>query len=237
MTYTFTRDDGQMRVNQFGMPNILHIAALPNDPEIGWQELLFWWVPIDDLCHIQFSIHRVPVAGEAAAHVRARRQTRRAQIDIAHQEVCDMVLSGRARVQDFDINRIDLVRLQDDVAQLGQGVVADRSRENLGRADVGITAIRRLWRREMGNLTAGLPLKAWKKSEAIKVRAWKIAGNLAQVTGEEAANTNASPDIVDVRPFVEIEQQLRALHARPHLPVSPVADSQGETCEIGPSRG
>jgi 5,5'-dehydrodivanillate O-demethylase len=235
VTYTFTRDDGQMRINQFGMPNILHIAALPNDPEIGWQESLFWWVPIDDLCHIQFSIHRVPVAGEAAGRVRARRQERRAQIDIAHQDACDMVLAGRARVQDFDVNRIDLVRLQDDVAQLGQGVVADRSRENLGRADVGITAIRRLWRREMGNLSTGLPLKAWKKSEAIKVRAWKIGGNLAQVTGEEVANTsNAIPDIVDVRPFVEIEQQLRALHAWPHLPV---ADSEGETCEIGPSRG
>jgi phenylpropionate dioxygenase-like ring-hydroxylating dioxygenase large terminal subunit len=48
VTYTFTRDDGQKRVNQFGMPNMLHIAALPNDPEIGWQESLFWWVPIDD---------------------------------------------------------------------------------------------------------------------------------------------------------------------------------------------
>jgi 5,5'-dehydrodivanillate O-demethylase oxygenase subunit len=225
VTYTFTRDDGQKRVNQFGMPNILHIAALPNDPEIGWQESLFWWVPIDDLSHIQFSIHRVPVTGEAAARVHARRQARRARIDIAHQDACDTVLSGRARVDDFDVNRVDLVRLQDDVAQLGQGIVADRSQENLGRADVGITAIRRLWRRELGNLAAGRPLKAWQKSEAIKVRAWKIAGNLAQVTGENAADASkASPDIVDVRPFVEIEQQLRALHSSPHLPPRAIAE-------------
>lgn len=216
VTYTFTREDGQKRVNQFGMPNILHIAALPNDPEIGWQESLFWWVPIDDLSHVQFSIHRVPVASEAAARVHARRQARRKEIDIAHQDACDMVLSGRARIEDFDAGRVDLVRLQDDVAQLGQGIVADRGAENLGRADVGITAIRRVWRREMGNLAAGRPLKAWQKSEAIKVRAWKIAGNLAQVTGENAVDTsNARPDIVDVRPFVEIEQQLRALHASP----------------------
>ena len=225
VTYTFTRDDGQKRVNQFGMPNILHIAALPNDAEIGWQESLFWWVPIDDVSHIQFSIHRVPVAGDAAARVHARRQARRKQIDIAHQDACDLVLSGRARVDDFDANHVDLVRLQDDVAQLGQGVVADRAAENLGRADVGITAIRRLWRREMANLAAGRPLKAWQKSEAIKVRAWKIAGNLAQVTGEDAADaSNAAPDIVDVRPFVEIEQQLRALHSSPHLPPRAIAE-------------
>jgi 5,5'-dehydrodivanillate O-demethylase oxygenase subunit len=214
VTYTFTRDDGQQRVNQFGMPNILHIAALPNDPEIGWQESLFWWVPIDDASHMQFGIHRIPATGETAARVQARRQARRSQIDIAHQDACEMVLSGRARMDDFDVNRVDLVRLQDDVAQLGQGVVADRNREMLGRADVGVTAIRRLWRRELSRLADGKPLTSWRKSEAIKVRAWKIAGNLAQVAGKDDTQAEAAtPEIVDVRPHVEIEQQMRALHA------------------------
>jgi 5,5'-dehydrodivanillate O-demethylase oxygenase subunit len=216
VTYTFTRDDGQKRVNQFGMPNILHIAALPNDPEIGWQESLFWWVPIDDLSHIQFSIHRIPASGETVARVHARRQTRRSQIDIAHQDACNMILNGQACVDDFDVNRVDVVRLQDDVAQLGQGAIADRSQENLGRADVGVTAIRRLWRRELTNLASNLPLKAWKKTGAIRVRAWQIADNLARVTDEYGADFGeARPDIVDVRPFVEIEQQLRALRCSP----------------------
>jgi phenylpropionate dioxygenase-like ring-hydroxylating dioxygenase large terminal subunit len=66
VTYTFTRDDGEKRIHQFGMPNVLHITALPTDPEIGWQESLFWWVPIDDTSHVQFSIHRVPATGETA---------------------------------------------------------------------------------------------------------------------------------------------------------------------------
>src|SRR5437764_4408604 len=90
VTYTFTRDDGKARIQQFGMPNIFYMTALPNDPEIGWQESLFWWVPIDDDKHMQFSIHRVPVTGEAAAHVRARREARRSCIDIAHQDACDL---------------------------------------------------------------------------------------------------------------------------------------------------
>src|SRR5262245_20079273 len=47
--YTFRRaKDGKQRVNLFGMPNVFHMYALPNDPEISWQESLFWWVPIDD---------------------------------------------------------------------------------------------------------------------------------------------------------------------------------------------
>ena len=64
--YTATRANGEMRINQFGMPNIFHMNALPTDPEIGWQESLFWWVPIDDATHVQFSIHRLPITGEAA---------------------------------------------------------------------------------------------------------------------------------------------------------------------------
>ena len=127
-----------------------------------------------------------------------------------------MILSGRSRMDDFDPDRVDLVRLQDDVAQLGQGVVADRSQEHLGRADVGVTAVRRLWRREMASLASGRPLKAWTKSAAIKVRAWSIPGNLARVAGDRESNAGeAKADIVDVRPFVEIEMQMKALHYSP----------------------
>jgi 5,5'-dehydrodivanillate O-demethylase len=216
VTYTFTRDDGEKRIHQFGMPNVLHITALPTDPEIGWQESLFWWVPVDDASHMQFSIHRIPATGAVAAGVHARRQARRSRIDIAHQDACDVILSGRSRVEDFDPDRVDLVRLQDDVAQLGQGVVADRSREHLGRADVGVTAIRRLWRRELADLASGRPLKAWRKTEAIKVRAWNIPGNLTHVMGDGKAGAGEAPaEIVDVRPFIEIEMQMRALHYSP----------------------
>jgi 5,5'-dehydrodivanillate O-demethylase len=215
VTYTFTRDDGEKRIHQFGMPNVLYITALPTDPEIGWQESLFWWVPIDDASHIQFSIHRIPATSETAARLHARRQARRSSIDIAHQDACDMILSGRSRIDDFDPNRVDLVRLQDDVAQLGQGVVADRSQEHLGRADVGVTAVRRLWRREMTNLAEGRPLKAWTRSETTQVRAWAISGNLARVSGERPPEAvDAKADVVDVRPFVEVDKQLGALHGR-----------------------
>ena len=65
-------------------------------------------------------------------------------------------------VEDVDRTRVDLVRLQDDVAQVGQGVVADRSRERLGRADAGIIAIRRVWTRELRALAEGRPLKQWR---------------------------------------------------------------------------
>lgn len=172
VTYIAQREDGALRINQLGMPNIFHMNALPTDLEIGWQESLFWWVPIDDEQHMQFSVHRVPVTGEAAERFRQRRAERRARLDLDHEQVCEQILSGDLSLADIDTSRVDLVRLQDDIAQIGQGRLADRSHEHLGRADAGVIAIRKVWLRELRALAAGRPLKNWQKPVGLVPRAW-----------------------------------------------------------------
>jgi 5,5'-dehydrodivanillate O-demethylase len=203
VAYTFTRDDGALRIQQFGMPNVFYMMALPNDPDIGWQESLFWWVPIDDGRHMQFSLHRVPATGEAAKRIKDRRQARRSRIDQAHQEICAAILAGRLRMRDVDGARVDMIRLQDDLAQVGQGRIADRDAEQLGRADVGVIQIRKLWARELAHLRAGRPLKAWARDEKLVPKVWGRGGTPAD---------SGTPDLVDVRPHVEIRHQLAALH-------------------------
>ncbi|MDB5408401.1 MAG: hypothetical protein JWL84_3313 [Rhodospirillales bacterium] len=207
VTYVFTRSDGERRVQQFGMPNVFHMMALPNDEDIGWQESLFWWVPIDDETHMQFSLHRVPVAGDAAQRVRERRQKRRSEIDLAHQDVCDRILGGELALRDVDPKRVDMVRLQDDLAQIGQGRIADRDGERLGTADVGIGVIRRLWHREIAAFLENEALKPWRRSAGIRVAAWGIEGTLPR----DVAEATTPPEVVDVRPYVEIDIQLKAL--------------------------
>jgi len=211
VTYTFTRADGRLRVQQFGMPNIFYMTALPTDPGVGWQESLFWWVPIDDLGHMQFSLHRIPVSGESAARVNARHQERRAKIDLPHQRICDQILRGRLSLRDVDKTRVDLVRLQDDIAQVGQGRIADRDRERPGRADTGVIAIRRLWNRELSALLAGGGLKRWKRDWKIAPRAWGLAGTPPVERGIDQP-PGAVPEMTDIRPKVEIDIQLDALH-------------------------
>ncbi|TWS99837.1 Rieske 2Fe-2S domain-containing protein [Reyranella sp. CPCC 100927] len=211
VTYTFTRSDGQLRVQQFGMPNVFYMNALPTDPDIGWQESLFWWVPIDDDRHIQFSLHRVPVVGEAAERVHNRRQKRREEIDLPHQVVCEQILGGMISIRDVDYKRVDLVRLQDDVAQIGQGRRADRGAERLGRSDIGIAVIRRLWRRELGFMLEGKRQKHWMRNNRIIPKTWGLAGKPAPRMGgidEKAGGAR----VVDARPYVEIEMQRQALH-------------------------
>lgn len=44
---------------------------------------------------------------------------------------------------------------EDYVAMVGQGTIADRKHERLGRSDVGIVELRRLWRERLAEATAG----------------------------------------------------------------------------------
>ena len=213
VTYCFTRNDGEKRIQQLGMPNIFHMTALPTDPDIGWQESLFWWVPVDDGHHMQFSVHRVPVTGAAAERIHERRQRRRTEIDIAHQDACREILAGRKTFADYDPARVDMIRLQDDVAQLGQGVIADRNNERPGRGDIGVIAIRKLWRREMDILARGGEIKRWERSPGLVPSAWGLSGTPASFKPRGAAQqADVRAEIMDVRPFVAIDRQLRLLN-------------------------
>ncbi len=205
VAYRFEREDGQLRINHFGMPNIYYMTALPTDPDIGWQESMFWWVPVDDECHIQFSIHRVPVHGEAKTRIHDRRMERRGQIDQSHREMCEKILKGHLRIDEVDPDRCDLVRLQDDVAQLGQGRIADRSAERLGRGDVGVIAIRKLWYRELTAFADGKALKTWTRDQSIVPQVWGLEGDPPNTGGTAEG---FEPEIVDVRPYIEVEEQL-----------------------------
>jgi 5,5'-dehydrodivanillate O-demethylase len=215
VSYTFHRADGARRVQQFGMPNVFYMTALPTERDIGWQESLFWWVPIDDMRHMQFSLHRVPIAGEAAARFKERRARQRSTIDLAHQDVARAIIGGMTRLRDIDRSRVDLVRLQDDIAQVGQGTFASENPERLGRGDVGVIAIRQLWRRELNALAADGNLKEWTRPPNLKPHVWQlgegVSGDVALATIDE----HAEAEIIDIRPHVEVALQRKALHGLP----------------------
>jgi 5,5'-dehydrodivanillate O-demethylase len=213
MTLTFTRSDGQLFLSQFGMPNMLQVAALPTEPSATWLESLFWWVPIDDESHIQFGIHRVPVTGSAAEESAQKREARRSQVDLAHQRVAEDILAGLLRLSDVDPKRCDLIRLQDDIAQGGQGRIVDRTRENLGSSDLGVVAVRRVWRQELQALADGRAIKTWVKNGDIRPVVWGLLAKAA-----DSANESAKPRIIDVRPFIEtaIQQKVFAMEPTNH---------------------
>jgi len=61
----------------------------------------------------------------------------------------------------------DGVQIQDAVAQLGQGSIPDRQHERLGRSDVVLVELRRIWLRELCALAEGRALKQWAQPDLI----------------------------------------------------------------------
>ena len=55
----------------------------------------------------------------------------------------------------------DLVNVEDVVAQVGQGTIVNRQAEHLGKEDVGVILLRKVWARELQALADGRPLTEW----------------------------------------------------------------------------
>jgi len=131
------------------------------DPVIKRADVMVFKVPVDDLNHIHFEVRAIPLSGERGqAWIEERRQLRK----LAEQdrpEIVRAILSGKMRLSDVDPNRVDFVMLEDEIAQAGQGAIAVRGNEHLGRSDRGVFLLRKLWERELRNLAEGRPLKQW----------------------------------------------------------------------------
>jgi 5,5'-dehydrodivanillate O-demethylase len=51
--------------------------------------------------------------------------------------------------------------VEDYLMQVGQGAL-DRSQDRLGRIDVGVLLLRKIWQRELKAMAEGRPIKQWK---------------------------------------------------------------------------
>ena len=151
-------------LSQRGMPNLRHDLVRPRDGQGPWHNVFRWKVPIDDEHHTSFTVELVPVTGEAAERYRAARAAYFAKGGkVTDDEVVDAILAGKLRLDDVQRERwdLDMVRVQDDVTQIGQGAIRDRSHERLGRADGHLLLLRAQWARELRALAEGRPLKQW----------------------------------------------------------------------------
>jgi 5,5'-dehydrodivanillate O-demethylase len=117
----------------------------------------------DDVTHSAFLTQLVPVTGEAAERYRqhhAEVRALRATFPTTAQAGRD-ILAGRAKLSDYRQHPV-FVAIEDTSAQVGQGVIAERSKEMLGTSDAGIIYLRRLLARELTLLAEGQPTKDWR---------------------------------------------------------------------------
>jgi 5,5'-dehydrodivanillate O-demethylase len=153
--------DGKDLIFFFGMPNINFINGQVVDPVIKRADVMVFKVPVDDENHIHFEVRAIPLSGDLGrAWIEERRVLRREQ-EKDRAELVMAILAGKLRLSDVDPQRIDFVMLEDEIAQTGQGRIAVRSNEHLGRSDRGVFLLRKIWERELRNLAEGRPLKTW----------------------------------------------------------------------------
>jgi 5,5'-dehydrodivanillate O-demethylase oxygenase subunit len=163
------RANGVVRVTPFVMPNILYIKGSPDDAESGWADQVAWRVPLDDYRHQSFNVRLVHLSGEAAARYVAQGEARRQSLVglPTARALADEILAGRLSVS-AAVGRADEVNVQDHVAQEGQGAIADRVHERLGRSDAAIILLRRIYQRELRALAAGGRLKEWARPSRLE---------------------------------------------------------------------
>jgi 5,5'-dehydrodivanillate O-demethylase len=154
-----------LRVNQYGMPNIQLLKLPPVDKaEREWRDFISWRVPVNDLQYVSFNVNMVHLNGDAAQRYLTARAEALAKASATPAELAPDVLAGKTVIEDVKHRIPDVVRLQDDVVLVAQGAIPDRSRDHLGRSDVGVILLRKIWRRELGALVKGQPLKRWARA-------------------------------------------------------------------------
>jgi 5,5'-dehydrodivanillate O-demethylase oxygenase subunit len=156
------------------MPNSQEWAG---PPQPIWTYTKGWRVPVDDYHHARIDLHVTPISKERAA---AYRRSDHARQDAGRQGVpvlpeVQAILSGAAEWSAVQHDAA-LITIQDLVSLVGLGPIADQPPpERLGRSDVGVIALRKLWAQELQAFAEGRPITRWNRPdslwEAIRQRA------------------------------------------------------------------
>ncbi len=188
---------GLLEVRHFLMPNINHLPGRvraggrpATSQGEGWMnpalqriseedksgvriDRLLWRVPIDDEHCASLGTNFIPLTGDAANEYRENQENRQQpKSDTALSDIAlgEAVIAGKLRIQNMDIKEnYKLISVEDYAAQVGQGRIVDHTNYHLGRNDVAVILLRKLWERELKALAEGRPLKQWMLPRTLRV--------------------------------------------------------------------
>jgi len=154
---TAVRSQGSKRVSDWTFPNNNHISHPTLEADDPWVDVGVWMTPVDDTHTMRFLIYAIP-STDPATDQRIRDYfevcSEYDPADHHHELMVERKLP--------DDRLIQLTSAQDYVAAVGQGPIVDRTVERLGRSDMGIAFLRRLYWRELEAIEKGTPTKVWR---------------------------------------------------------------------------
>jgi 5,5'-dehydrodivanillate O-demethylase len=164
-----TRANGKVRRSLHYMPNVTRVIVPPvagMDGVGGWVEIFFNFTPIDDENHMWLITSNVNASGKEAEAYRAKRAEYHQKIAAARpaRDLAAELMAGQH--QFAEMQHPDLVIVQDIAVQAGQGRIADREHERLGRSDAAIILWRKILARELRAVAEGRSVKNWTRPPA-----------------------------------------------------------------------
>ncbi len=152
------------------LPNMNHLrhplrikGDIANQLGEGSVDRFLWRVPIDNDRCLGLGVDIVHLESEGAKK-KFLELSAQAQADgPSHIELGERVLQGRAKIKNMTgADNYELTRIEDYVAQVGQGAIADQSNFHLGRNDAVVILFRKIWERELRAIAESQPTKRWK---------------------------------------------------------------------------
>ncbi|MGE3244998.1 MAG: Rieske 2Fe-2S domain-containing protein [Beijerinckiaceae bacterium] len=159
------RKTGLVRQTLHYAPNVTRVIVPPvagMEGVGGWPEIYFSFTPVDDENHIWYITSHIELKkSELPAYRRQRKKYERelAKARPSADMAADLI---RGNYRYADVRHPDLAIVQDVAVQAGQGRIADRQNERLGRSDAGLIAWRKILTRELRLIAAGKKPKRWK---------------------------------------------------------------------------
>jgi len=129
----------------------------------GSVDRFLWRVPIENDRCLGLGVDIVHLESEAARKKFLEHRSECEPTGPSHVELGESILRGKAKIKQMTgADNYELTRIEDYVAQVGQGAMADQSQFHLGRNDAVVILFRKIWERELRALSEARPTKRWK---------------------------------------------------------------------------
>lgn len=157
---TAKRAENNIRQSDWTFPNNNHITVPGLTPEDPWLDTFVWMTPNDDLNTTRFMIYCMPPGASEASKIRFQSYfAKYGKYDPAAHH--DELFSSRVWKNPED-TYVGLTAAQDYLSIRGQERLTRREDEILGKSDLGIVTLRKLFWRELDLLQDGQATKGWK---------------------------------------------------------------------------
>jgi len=161
---------GKTEARYILMPNMNHLRHPlrikgPVAKEIGEGSVdrFLWRVPIENDRCLGLGVDIVHLASKEAKKQFLELSSEAGIEGPSHVELGEKVLRGKAKIKNLTgADNYELTRIEDYVAQVGQGAMPEANNFHLGRNDAVVILFRKIWDRELRALAEGQPTKEWR---------------------------------------------------------------------------